>query len=290
MNLNISSDSFIADSNANNLVSVPATVSGSTYIAGSKQIPILPLEKHQLNIDPNPSVIRKKPTKKLTHIQNVSLKFLKPPPPPRAGDINIVQEKDVQAPPAPPLHISQKPPSPKTPPPLIFHERPPKPPSPIPEKNIVIPGKVLPPPPRQIIVERLPVIPDKPQDIIIERWLGYKKRSRNVRFQPAPPVQLAPAPKNVIVEWETPKVTINKTFVNLGTIQADPLSYAAKYGQILSDSTQLPLEATYFRPPDGETYAIHCNHNEPPELVGDVTALRLVNIFHGLNEFSPLIK
>lgn len=56
-------------------------------------------EEHKLNVDPNPTVIRKKPTERAKYTQNVSLKYLKPPPPPKPGDITIEQEPDVQVPP-----------------------------------------------------------------------------------------------------------------------------------------------------------------------------------------------
>ena len=72
----------------------------------------LPLDQYQLNVDPNPEVIRKKPTEKVQYTQQISLKFLKPPPPEQPGDIVIKQEKDVQALPAPPLLVRQKPPAP----------------------------------------------------------------------------------------------------------------------------------------------------------------------------------
>ena len=72
----------------------------------------VPLEEFKLNIDPNPPVIRKKAAGKVELVQNVSVKFLQPPKPQQPGDITITQEPDVQAPPAPPLHITQRPPLP----------------------------------------------------------------------------------------------------------------------------------------------------------------------------------
>lgn len=194
--VNGSGSAIISTANASDLVA-----SGSVYIPGSRPLPIVPTEQHKLNVDPSPTLIRKKPTRRLEYIQNISLRFLRPPHPPKPGDINIVQEADVQAQPAPPLHITQKPPLPKDLPPLIFRERPPKPPASIEPRTIVIPGKIIPPPPRKVIVERLPSLPQKPQDIIIERWLGYKRRIRNVQFKPAPALVTAPAPKNVLIKW-----------------------------------------------------------------------------------------
>ena len=72
----------------------------------------LPLDQYQLNVDPNPEVIRKKPAEKVQYTQQISLKFFKPPPPQQPGDIVIKQERDVQAAPAPPLLVRQQPPAP----------------------------------------------------------------------------------------------------------------------------------------------------------------------------------
>jgi len=196
--------------------------SGSTYIPSSGQIPNIPIDQHQLNVDPNPVMIRKKPKERVKYSQNISLRLLKPPPPPPAGDITITQEQDVQAPAAPPLHVTQKPPLPITPGPLIVRERPPKSPIPIEPRNIVIPGKMIAPPPRQVIVERLPQLPPKPQEIIVERWLGYPRRTRNVNFIPAAPIVPASTAKNILIEWEQADVNINQNFTFLGVQEADP--------------------------------------------------------------------
>lgn len=148
----------------------------------------------------------------------------------------------------------------------------------IPEKRVTLPGRVLPPPPRQIIVERMPVIPPKPRDLIIERWLGYKRRIRKVEFKPASPPILAPKPNNIIIEWDSPNVTITKNYVNLGMHVADPQAYLAAYGSHLTDSSQLPEEASHVKPPVGEVLAAFSNSNLPPIYVGDVLALKLFNL------------
>ena len=260
---------------------------GSTYIAGSRQIPIIPVDQHQLNVDSNPVVIRKKPAARVQHIQNVSLKFLKPPAPQQPGDITITQEQDVQAPAAPPLHVTQKPPLPLTPAPIVVRERPPKPPTPIGPRNIVIPGKVIPPPPRKVIVERLPQMPAKPQDIIVERWLGYQRRTRNVNFIPAAPIIPAPAPKNVLIQWDAPDVDIRQAFHFLGVQTVDPISYAQQYGASLADASQLPREVSQFATPAGETLAVNSNSDMIPALTGAVASLRLINLAcNGLSEYA----
>jgi hypothetical protein len=269
-------------------VASASIAAGSTYIPGSRVIPIIPVEQHALNVDPAPILIRKKPIARVQHIQNVSLKFLKPPLPVQPGDITIVQERDVQAPPAPPLHITQKPPLPLTPAPVIVRERPPKPPAPIAPRNITIPGKVIPPPPRKVIVERLPQIPPKPQDIIVERWLGYQRRVRKVNFVPAPALIPLPAPKNVLIQWDSPDVDVRQAFHFLGVQVADPVAYAATFGATLADASQLPREVAQFPTPAGETLAVNSNSDMIPALVGAVPTLRLINLAcNGLAEYAP---
>ena len=281
----IASDSIVASGPV--FRSAPIS-SGSTYIAGSnRQIPNIPIEQYKLNVDSNPTVIRKKPTDRVQHVQNVSLKFLKPPAPQQPGDITITQEPDVQAPAAPPLVIRQKPELPATPAPVIVRERPPVPPQPIGPKHITIPGKVIPPPPRKVIVERLPQMPAKPQDIIIERWLGYQRRTRNVVFQPAAPLAPLPAEKNVLIEWESPDVNIRQEFHFLGVQQADPVAYVSQHGSSLVDASRLPREAAHFQAPAGTVLAVNSNSNEVPLLRGAVASLRLIDLnCSGLSEYA----
>jgi hypothetical protein len=243
-----------------------------------------------LNVDPNPLLVRKKPAERVQYTQNVSLKFLKPPPAPKPGDIVIEQEPDVQVPPAPALLVRQKPPQPIKPAPAIVRERPPQPPAPIPPKHITIPGKVLPPPPRKVITERLPQLPPLPQDIIIERWLGYDRRTRNVVFRPAAPIVPLPAPKNVLIQWESPDAVVRQDLHFLGVEVADPAAYAGQFGASLLAAQQLPAEAGKFQTPANERLAVESNSNETPILTGDVQALRLINLgCHDLNEYAPQI-
>ena len=288
MSYNYESEVYGDYGHATNYAAAPVS-SGSTYIAGSnsRQVPNIPIEQYRLNVDPNPTVIRKKSENRVQYVQNVSLKFLKPPPPQQPGDITITQEPDVQAPPAPPLVIRQPAPEPATPAPVIVRERPPVPPTPIGPKHITIPGKVLPPPPRKVIVEKLPAQPAKPQDIIIERWLGYQRRTRNVVFNPAAPIALAHAEKNVLIEWDAPEVDIRQEFRFLGVQEADPRSYAATHGATLVDASRLPREAAHFQTPAGTVLAVNSNADEIPILRGDLNALRLIDLnCNGLSEYS----
>jgi hypothetical protein len=270
----------------------PSISSGSTYIAGSnlRQVPNIPLEQYKLNVDPNPTIVRKKAEGRISLVQNVSLKFLKPPQPEQPGDITITQEPDVQAPPAPPLVIRQPATESAQPAPITVRERPPVPPTPIGPKHITIPGKVLPPPPRQVITERLAPQPAKPQDIIIERWLGYARRTRNVVFNPSAPIATAHGEKNVLIEWEAPDVDMRQEFKFLGVQEADPRQYAATHGATLVDATRLPREAAQFTTPAGAVLAVNSNADEVPLLRGAVDALRNVNLScNGLSEYSSQV-
>jgi hypothetical protein len=79
----------------------------------------------------------------------------------------------------------------------------------VPVKRISIAGKQLPPPPIKVIVEKLPALPPKPQTVIIERWLPYTPQKRKVIYQKlnnCEETQQIKKPKNVIIQWEPPKV------------------------------------------------------------------------------------
>jgi len=200
---------------------------------------------------------------------------LQPPPPQQPGDIVISQQKDVQAAPVAPKLIRQRPPLPVKPAPLVVRERPPLAPAPIAPEHHVIPGKVIPPPPRKVIVERLPQLPQPPQDIIVERWLEYGPRSRRVVFQPAPKLIPAPAPKNVLIQWDSPNVALNRQFRNLGISPADPARYVATFGASLVAPSQIPALAQGVKPV-GAVLAAE-SLPKPVRLVGDVAALSLIN-------------
>ena len=250
------------------VAAAPVAIAAAPLALASAAVP--------LNVDPNPILIRKKPAAPVNYTQQVSVKFLQPPPPQQPGDIVITQQKDVQAAPAPPHLIRQRPPLPVKPAPLVVRERPPMPPAPIAPEHHVIPGKVIPPPPRKVIVERLPQLPQPPQDIIVERWLEYAQRTRRVVFQPAPRLIPAPAPKNVIIQWDSPAVALNRQFRNLGVSAASPAQYAATFGASLVHPSAIPALARNVRPANGEVLAAE-SLPKPVRLVGDVAALSLIN-------------
>ena len=129
----------------------------------------LPLASYSINQDPHPEVITKKSRQSIEYVQELAIRYLRPPTPPAPGEILITQEANVLTPPAPPLIIRQQPARPATPEPLIIREAPPQPPAPVGRKLITISGKRLPPPPRKVVIERFAPLPAKPQSVLIER-------------------------------------------------------------------------------------------------------------------------
>lgn len=134
------------------------------YISGP-----IPIEQYIINEDQYPEVINKQSTQTLQYVQELAIRYLRPPTPPPPGDIVITQEPNLRTAPAPPLIIRQQPARVETPEPLVIREEPPEPPALVGRKVITISGKRLPPPPRKVIIERLAPLPAKPQNVIIER-------------------------------------------------------------------------------------------------------------------------
>jgi hypothetical protein len=184
---------------------------------------VIPISQYAINEDGTPQVITKRTEQTLTYIQELAIRYLRPPTPPAPGEILITQEVNSLTPPAPPLIIRQQPPRPCTPEPLVIREAPPKPPGQVGRKVITISGKRLPPPPRKVVIERLAPLPSKPQAVLIERWLPYSQVKRRVIYQRSCEKDAVPIKsKNVIIQWEAPQVTIKKDFKYLGVIRANP--------------------------------------------------------------------
>lgn len=89
---------------------------------------LIPIEQYVYNEDPNPEIITKRTQQKIEYIQELAVRYLRPPTPPLPGEIVIKQECNSLTPPAPPLIIRQQPPRPATPEPLVIREAPPQPP------------------------------------------------------------------------------------------------------------------------------------------------------------------
>lgn len=251
---------------------------------------VIPLTEYPINEDPNPEIIRKKSEQTLTYLQEVAIRYLRPPTPPPPGDIIIKHEKNIIAQPAPPLIIRQQPPRPETPPPLVFREAPPKPPHALGQKLVTISAKRLPPPPRKVIIERLPPLPSQPQSIMIERWLPYKERKRRVIYQKPEADVIFPKPKNVIIQWEAPSVVVQKEIRDLGVLRANPVEYVQRYGATLKQYFELPDFVKQIKAPSGLVLAAEW---QPSifDLEGDVQALSLIDLDReGLSEYKNIAR
>ena len=253
---------------------------------------VVPIEQYLINEDSNPEIITKHSTHNVEYIQELAIRYLRPPTPPPPGDIIITQEANKHTPPAPPLIIRQQPPRVPTPEPLVVREAPPNPPAPVGRKVITVSGKKLPPPPRKVVIERLAPLPTKPQSVIIERWLPYQSAKRKVIFQK--PAEREPEfvkPRNVIVQWEMPDVTVKKEVKYLGVVRANPAEYVERYGTSLKRSNELPGFVLDIKPPEGIVLAADYKYKNIYELEGDVAALNLVDLEReGLAEYRSYLK
>ncbi len=100
----------------------------------------IPITEYLINEDKNPEIILKSNNVLLEYVQELAIRYLKPPTPMPLGDIVITQEPNKVTRPAPPLIIRQQPARELTPEPLIFREEPPKPPQQIKTKIVTISG------------------------------------------------------------------------------------------------------------------------------------------------------
>ena len=238
----------------------------------------IPISEYPINYDPSPEVVHKKATQRLEYIQELAIRYLKPPTPAPPGDIIIRQEADLATPPAPPLIIRQEPAKSATPEPLVIREAPPPAPKLIGKKVITISGKRLPPPPRRVVIERLPTLPAKPQPVLIERWIPYREQKRKVVFHAPQHNPVVLTPRNTIIQWERPEVRIRKEVKYLGVVRADPDIYVQKYGASLLKANHMPEFVNQIRPPSGLTLAVDKPANAGHVLEGDLHALSLVDL------------
>ncbi len=81
---------------------------------------IIPIDSYLINEDADPEIVNKRVRHQLEYVQELAIRYLKPPTPPAPGEIVIKQEANLCTPPAPPLVIRQQPPRPDTPEPLIM--------------------------------------------------------------------------------------------------------------------------------------------------------------------------
>ncbi|CAF0834278.1 unnamed protein product [Brachionus calyciflorus] len=253
---------------------------------------VLSIDQYEINEDPNPEIINKKSLHSLEYVQELAIRYLRPPTPPAPGEIIINQLPNLLTAPAPPLIIRQQPARPNTPEPLVIREAPPPPPVQVGRKVITISGKRIPPPPRKVIIERLAPLPSKPQSVIIERWLPYSQVKRKVIFNrtnQADPVVVKP--KNIIVQWEAPQVQIKREYKYLGVIRANPVEYVERFGNTLTLPKDLPQFVHDIKTPDGIVLAANFRPNSIFELEGDIQALNLIDLDReGLGEYRNYVQ
>ncbi|RNA21205.1 hypothetical protein BpHYR1_024281 [Brachionus plicatilis] len=200
-----------------------------------------------INLDEDPIIITKPNSQNVVYKQQVNIRYLQPPTPPPPAPI-IIREKQLSPPPRqPPIIIRQTAPAAPTPPPLTIRERAPTPPADLEPQVIERSVQAQPPPPRQVIIERVPAPPTKPRPIIYEKWLPYKNVERPVIIQKIKHVQQQPPPKNVIIEYETPKAVAVRQVIEEGIFKVDPTTYEKNpisngEVRIVDRITDLPIE------------------------------------------------
>lgn len=253
---------------------------------------MVPIDQYPINQDSNPEIINKKSAQNLEYVQELAIRYLRPPTPPSPGEIIINQLPNYIPAPAPPLIIRQQPARPITPDPMIIREAPPPAPVPIGRKVITISGKRIPPPPRKVIIERLPPLPSKPQSVIIERWLPYAQLKRKVILNKTNQIDpVIVKPRNVIIQWEAPQVQIKREFKYLGIIRANPHDYVQRFGNNLILSENLPQFVTEIKTPSGIVLAADSKQNRFYELEGDIQALNLIDLEkEGLSEYRNFLE
>lgn len=251
------------------------------------------ISEYKIYEDRNPQVINKRVNQAVEYVQELAIRYLRPPSPAAGGDIVINQEPNFQTAPAPPLIIRQAAARASTPEPLVIREAPPKPPAPVGPKRITISGKRHPPPPRKVVIERLAALPPKPQNVIIERWLPYaNKAKRRVVFNKAPEVQADKADShNVIVQWEAPQVNLRKEVKYLGVIKANPEEYVQRYRGSLKVHTDLPQFVLDIQTPSElGALAANAKYESSYELEGAIEALQYVDLeANGLGEYRQFL-
>ncbi|CAF0964318.1 unnamed protein product [Rotaria sp. Silwood1] len=228
---------YLEDSTVKQLIQSNTTYSNT--VAEDQEVQALTakatpdVKNYPINVDPNPELVVRPNTQRLTYKQDIAVRYLKPNTPPPPGPIIIREIRAPPPPPAPPIILRQRPPPPRTPSPIIIREKPPARPKSVPTTVIkkVIPPP--PPPPRKLIIERLPNLPPKPRPVIIERWLPYHKQKRQVIHEKAKPLEPTARIKNTIIEWRPPEVEVVKYVKKLGVAEADPQRYYTQHGDKL---------------------------------------------------------
>jgi hypothetical protein len=103
-------------------------------------------------------------------------------------------------------------------------------------------------------------------------------------------------PRNVVIQWDAPRVTYTREVRDGGVVRADPDEYTAKFGSTLKTVNELPDFVREIRPPTGLTLASESVTQGGvtqvrQELEGDVYALSFVDLNReGLGELSRFVE
>ena len=113
---------------------------------------------------------------------------------------------------------------------------------------------------------------------------------RRVVFQPAPKLIPLPAPKNTLIQWESPDVEVRKDFKALGVAMANPAEYLTQFGPGLVEAAQLPgVVVANFVAPVGQVFGSNYTP-DLPKLIGDLHALSLIDLDQaGLAEYKSFV-
>ncbi|CAF0829720.1 unnamed protein product [Rotaria sordida] len=190
--------------------------------------------KHNINYNiDKPETIYCNNSNDITYTQKIGIRYLRPPTPPSPEPL-VFHEIQSTPPNEPsPIVISITPPiPPRTPSPLIVREQPPTPPEYQPAEIITKTLSSSPTIPRRVIIKRLPPLPAKPRPVIIEKWLPYKTtKERRVLFQRTE--QIRPIQRNLILQYESPRIKIQQEIQNFGCFRVDPKIYQEQHGSSL---------------------------------------------------------
>jgi len=85
----------------------------------------LAISEYKIYEDSNPQIINKRVEQQVEYVQELAIRYLRPPTPPAPGEIVISMESDKATGPAPPLIIRQQPARAATPEPMVVREAPP---------------------------------------------------------------------------------------------------------------------------------------------------------------------
>lgn len=100
-------------------------------------------------------------------------------------------------------------------------------------------------------------------------------------------------PKNLIIQWEPPRVEVRKKITYLGIVRANPEDYAKKFGNKMITAHNIPDEIRHVPNPNGLVLAADVQQeagDNVPELYGDVNALIDVDLDReGLGEYRSQI-